>query len=254
MSNRWFFCLCLFSVAASASELQYFDQKIDYWNEGRAQAPTKEIPSPLVSERGDKGSFPWKTYLDPKNKEFFKEGDYTPPEPFMEVAKDPSDDNLKNWFEFMKRKNELAARLETRMQEYLGKQEGPGLAAQIATRVARNDAKAAPQGRADPSRFRIRMYFDSHCPHCRRMFSVLKRLQDEGYKIEALQIDDGKVPPDENGVPRGRADLAELKSHGGTAVPFLVIADLKRKALLPGIQGYHEYEEVMALIREASRG
>ena len=253
MSNGWVFMLLL-SITASASELQYFDQKIDYWNDGRAQLPAKEISSPLAPERAEKGAFPWKTYLDPKNKEFFKEGDYTPPEPFMEVAKDPSDENLKNWFEFMKKKNELAARLETRMQEYLGKQESPGLAAQLATRVAKNEVKAAIPVRVDPSRFRIRMYFDSHCPHCRRMFSVLKRLQDDGYKIEALQVDGGPVPPDENGVPRGKADLAELKSHGGTAVPFLVIADLKRKALLPGIQGFHEYEEVMALIREASRG
>ena len=253
MINELVLSLVLISATAAGSELQYFDQKIDYWNEGHAQVPPKEIPSPLAPEGGEKGAFPWKTYLDPKNKEFFKEGDYTPPEPFMEVAKDPSDDNLKNWFEFMKKKNELAARLETRMQEYLAKQEQPGLAAQIATRVAKSEAKAPAPVQADPSRFKIRMYFDSHCPHCRRMFSVLNRLQGDGYKIEALQVDSGPIPPDEDGVPRGKADLSELKSHGGSAVPFLLIADLKRKALLPGVQGFHDYAEVVAMLREASR-
>lgn len=245
--------LLLVSLSAQASELQYFDQKIDYWNEGKSSTPVKEVSSPIAAELDSKGGFPWKTYLDPKNKEFFKEGDYTPPEPFMEVAKNPSDDNLKNWFEFMRRKNELAARLETRMQEYLVKnQEQPALATQVAVRVAKNESKLP--ARIDPSRFRIRMYFDSHCPHCRRMFGVLKRLQDEGYKIEALQVDSDRVPPDENGVPIGKSNLSELKGHGGSAVPYLVIADLKRKALLPGIQGYHDFEEVMSLLREASRG
>lgn len=245
--------LLLLPSLAPASELQYFDQKIDYWNENHDAAPTKEASSPLAPEKDGKSEFPWKTYLDPKNKEFFKEGDYTPPEPFMEVAKEPSDENIKNWLQFIKTKNEVAARLESRMQEYLSKESQPALATQIAARVAKNEAKIAPVS-LDPARFHIRMYFESTCPHCRRMFAVLKRLQAEGYQVEVLQVDRGPVPPDENGVPRGQADLAELKSHGGSAVPFLVVADMKRKALLPGVQGYHDYDEVIALLREASRG
>ena len=236
---------------ALASELEYFSSRIDFWGTtSGTQKSQVEPENPLISQ---KSNFPWKTYLDPKNKEFFKEGDYTPPEPFMEVAKDPSDENLKNWFEFMRRKNELAARLETRMQEYLAKNQAqPPLAPLTTAPVAKSPAKVAVA--IDPSRFRIRMYFDSHCPHCRRMFVVLKRLQDAGYKIEALQVDNDRVPAEESGVPIGKANLSELKNHGGSAVPYLVIADLKRKALLPGIQGYHDFEEVMALLREASRG
>lgn len=242
----------LFPALALASELQYFDQKIDFWSENTPKA--EKVASPvLVPEKEVKSEFPWKTYLDPKNKEFFKEGDYTPPEPFMEVAKDPSDENIKNWLQFIKMKNEVAARLESRMREYMAKEAQPALATQIASRVAKNEAKIA-SAPLDPARFRIRMYFDSHCPHCRRMFAVLKRLQSEGYSVEVLQVDRGPLPPEENGIPRGQADLAELKSHGGTAVPYLVVADMKRKALLPGVQGYHDYNEVIALLREASRG
>ncbi|MGE0631482.1 MAG: hypothetical protein AB7O96_03680 [Pseudobdellovibrionaceae bacterium] len=241
----------LFAQTTLASELEYFNSGIDFW--GTQSPPQKPNVQPENRISDEKNTFPWKTYLDPKNKEFFKEGDYTPPEPFMEVAKNPSDENLKNWFEFMRRKNELAAHLETRMQEYLAKNQAqPPLTPLAAAPVAKSVAKAAVP--IDPSRFRIRMYFDSHCLHCRRMFGVLKRLQDAGYKIEALQVDNDRVPVEESGVPIGKVNLSELKNHGGSAVPYLVIADLKRKALLPGIQGYHDFEEVMALLREASRG
>ena len=102
----------------------------------------------------------------------------------MEIARDPSDENIKNWFEFQKKKNELSARLQLRMQEFLAKNEGPGLAAQIGSRVAATEKRVERKLVAvDPARFRVRMYFDSNCPHCKRMFGVLKRLQNEGFQV-----------------------------------------------------------------------
>ena len=244
--------LVLVGSAAEGKELSYFESKIDYWNES-AIAPEKSV-TPAIVESSEKSAFPWKAYLDPKNKEFFKEGDYTPPEPFMEIARDPSDENIKNWFEFMKRKNELAARLESRMQEYLAKNETPGLAAKMGARVASHEVKVEkPAAPVDPSRFKVRMYFDSHCPHCRRMFAVLAQLKEKGFQVEALQIDSGPVPDVEKVVPLGRADPEDLKKHGIKGVPFLLIADVKRKALLPAIEGYHDFEEVVSLLRAASR-
>ena len=251
LSRLCSFVLCLTPVIVEAKELQYFEDKINYWGEKGSPAKTEPAPSIATEE---KGKFPWKTYLDPKNKEFFKEGDYTPPEPFMEIARNPSDENIKNWFEFQKRKNELSARLQVRMQEFLAKSEGPGLAAQIGSRVAATDKKIERQPvTIDPARFRVRMYFDSNCPHCKRMFGVLKRLQSEGFQVEALQVDSGPVPESEKVVPLGKADPAELKKHGAGGVPFLLVADVKRKALLPKVEGFHEYEEMMELMRAASR-
>ncbi len=250
-------------LAAIAKELQYFENKIDFWGENTSTSQGANAPPTTTVERNEKAPFPWKNYLDPKNKEFFKEGDYTPPEPFMEIARDPSDENLKNWFEFMKKKNELAARLQSRMQEYLSKTDGPKLAEAINTlptsEKPTDNMKTEQQPVAqqpsvvDPSRFRIRMYFDSHCPHCKRMFAVIKRLHDEGFQVEALQVDDGAVPEIEKVVPMGKADLTDLKKHDASGVPFMLVADMKRKVLLPKIEGYHEYEEVTALLRAASR-
>lgn len=235
---------CL-TVAAHAGTLEYFDSKIDFWNShGKA-----EVRSGPIQERTE--TFPWKTYLDPKNKEFFKEGDYTPPEPFMELARNPTDENIKNWFELMGRKNELARRLESKMQEYLVRESGQGLGAQIAVKVAASEMKRKPV-RVDPARFKLRMYFESTCPHCRRMFEVLRRFQEAGFAVEALQIDSGPVPESEKVVPIGKADPADLKKHGVKGVPFLLVADLKREVLLPPVEGFHEYENVLSLLKQVN--
>lgn len=240
----------LMPLATFAGEVSFFDSKIDYWGENK-----KATNSPLVVEKTETpegGKFPWKTFLDPKNKEFFREGDYTPPEPFMEIARNPSDENIKNWFELMKKKNELARRLDERVKEYLVKNGQPP-SIQPETLASPSKVSSRAQGPLDPARFKVRMYFESTCPHCRRMFGVLKRLQDEGVEVHALQIDRGPVPADEKVVPIGVATQEEIKKHGINGVPFLVVADTKRKALLPPIQGYHDYEEVVSLLKSASQ-
>jgi hypothetical protein len=239
----------MMSFSVFAGELSYFESKIDFWGEKKGPATS----APLATEETDNsktGKFPWKTFLDPKNKEFFKEGDYTPPEPFMEIARNPTDDNIKNWFEFMKKKNELAKRLDERVREYMAKNgQLPPAPAAVSPTVPVTDNKRP----LDAARFKVRMYFESTCPHCRRMFGVLKRLQDEGVEVHALQIDRGPVPADEKVVPLGLATQDEIKKHGINGVPFLLVADQKRKALLPPIQGFHDFEEVVALLKEASR-
>lgn len=238
-------------LVALAGELSYFDSKIDFW--GEKKSTTKP---PLIVEKAENpenGKFAWKTFLDPKNKEFFKEGDYTPPEPFMEIARNPTDENIKNWFDFMKKKNDLARRLDERVREYLVKNgQAPVAMTESPPQSPRKNAQMPAQGPLDPARFKVRMYFESTCPHCRRMFGVLKRLQDEGVEVHALQIDRGPVPADEKIVPLGLATSEEVKKHGINGVPFLVIADTKRKALLPPIQGYHDFDEVVQLLKSAS--
>ncbi len=243
----------LFSSSFSqAGTIQYFDSKIDFWNEKPSSKETSATPS-NVTEKSD-GKFPWKTYQDPKNKEFFKEGDYTPPEPFMEIARNPTDDNIKQWFELMKTKNELQANLQLRMQEYMAKNGEMNSipVKEPQPRVPLPQKTKSSTAPLDTTRFRVRMYFESTCPHCKRMFGVLKRLQDNGYEVEALQVDGGPVPSSEKIVPIGKAEPDDLKKHGIKGVPYLLIADTKRKALLPAIEGYHDFGEVMQLLKAAN--
>lgn len=245
------YVLCMIvPVVSHAGELSYFESKIDFWGEKKMTASSPAIVQKIESSEG--GKFPWKTYLDPKNKEFFKEGDYTPPEPFMEIARNPTDENIKSWFEFMKKKNELARKLDERVREYLVKN-GQEPTGRIEPPPASKKVVTSSQGPFDPARFKVRMYFESTCPHCRRMFSVLKRLQDEGVEVHALQIDRGPVRSEEKIVPMDVATTDEVKKHGITGVPFLVVADTKRKALLPPIQGFHDFEELVQLLKSASR-
>ncbi|MGE3759544.1 MAG: hypothetical protein AB7H97_17395, partial [Pseudobdellovibrionaceae bacterium] len=82
--------LIAISDATNAKELQYFDEKINFWDEPSKKGDERTETSTVKGSEKE-GNFPWKTYLDPKNKEFFSEGDYTPPEPFMEVARNPTD-------------------------------------------------------------------------------------------------------------------------------------------------------------------
>ncbi len=252
MSTANLFLVIFFSSVVFAEDrLQYFESKIDFWGDKKPEISTSAtVERPKEKEEG---KFPWKAYLDPKNKEFFKEGDYTPPEPFMEVARNPTDENIKQWFELMQKKNELQTRLQARMQEYMAKNNSVKSPTESLVEKPPALLKNGPEAKLEPSRFKIRMYFESTCPHCRRMFGVLKSLQDEGFEVEALQIDSGPVPMEEKVVPIGRAQASEIKKHGINGVPFLLIADLKRKALLSSIQGYHALQEVKALLKEASR-
>lgn len=243
--------MALSSAAFAAEKLQYFESKINFWDDKKTDSPSA-VTAEKPKEKDD-GKFPWKTYLDPKNKEFFKEGDYTPPEPFMEVARNPTDENIKQWFELMQKKNELQTKLQARMQEYMAKNNSMKLPLENFTEKPLVPEKKAHESVLEPSRFKVRMYFESTCPHCRRMFGVLKSLQEEGFQVEALQIDSGPVPVEERIVPIGKAEASEIKKHGINGVPFLLIADKKRKALLPAIQGYHDLQDVKSLLKEASR-
>ncbi len=239
---------------AFAGQISFFDSNINFWDksENKPLLPSQESPAPAESKDA---KFPWKNYLDPKNKEFFKEGDYTPPEPFMEIARNPSDENIKNWFEFMKRKNELARRLDERVREYLiknGQKEVAVTIPQSRQPKLETTSKQAANIPFDAERFKVRMYFESTCPHCRRMFRVLKRLQEEGVEVHALQVDRGPVPEDEKIVPLGIATKAEIKKHGINGVPFIIVADTKTKSLLPPIQGYHDFEDVIQLLKSVS--
>ncbi len=107
----------------------------------------------------------------------------------MELARNPSDRNITNWIAYNKKKNDLNQRLQVRMREYLTKNQK--LTPEVQTIIAQNTVQTDTQ--FDPARYRVRMYFDSKCPHCKRMFNTLSSLQSKGVYVEALQIDDAKV-------------------------------------------------------------
>jgi len=244
--------LIFFPDSANSSEdFQYFHSDINYWGRSRSekvegQKPVSENPSkPVLTPAQEK--FSWQKYLDPNNKEFFKEGDYTPPEPFMEIVRNPSDANLKLWFAYMDRKNELSSRLQTRMQEYAA-QNGPKLGtagqAYLNTRAIN-----LPKADHDIKRYRFRMYFDSHCPHCKRMFGTLRELQEKGYFVEARQVDNDPEGMRNITIPVAKASPSEIQEKSIQNVPLLLVGDLLKKTVYR-MSGYQSVTSIFQAIAQ----
>ena len=244
-----------------ASEFQYFDGSINYWGKeskvegesvlkpdvtkSKPEIPKKEDDAITITK--EKEDFQWNKYMDPNNKDFFREGDYTPPEPFMELVRNPSDQNIRMWFAYMERKNELANRLAKRMEEYAQKS-GAAMAKEAKEKIVQA-TKQIPTPADDFERFRFRMYFDSKCPHCKRMFETLNDLQDRGYFVEARQVDSGSLDQIKSHVPVVAATGGELKQYNVTAVPLLLIGDLKNKKVYRQ-SGFMTPEQILAQIPE----
>lgn len=243
----------LLSSVAHANDFNFFSSGIDYWNEQKkeekstpAAVPEKKPSAPTPDKK-----FDWKAHLDPSNKEFFREGEYTPPEPFMELVRNPTDENIKNWFAMIEKKNELTSRMMGRMQEYL----------------AKNEAKMEPQSKAilvnaketlqkappETSRYRFRFYFDSQCPHCKRMFATVSDLQSRGFYVEAFQVDSVDVALPGLTVAVTKASKTDVEKHQIKSVPFLLIGDLQKKVVYR-LSGYQSTDSVFEAINAQASG
>jgi len=238
-----FLALSHIKVAVSDDGFQYFkSSEIDYWKENQIQQREPTLPS--VSSAKITSAFPWKKYLDPKNEEFFKEGDYTPPAPFMEIARNPSDDNIANWFKYLELKNALTHRLQDRLEAY-GAQHATPAAFQIA---ANPRTLVQPQIEVDAKRFRLRLYFDSKCPHCQKMMKTIGELSQLGFWVELRQVDSDLSARSQIPFPVSSATPKELKQYQIEGVPLLLVGDLKRGTFFK-IQGEQPTDAVLRAIR-----
>lgn len=224
----------------------YFGGQINYWKERDLVKP-KPIQKETKIEKQrevqpkETSKFDWNKYMDPKNKEFFKEGDYVPPEPLMELARNPSDENIKNWFAMIETKNKLMNELQKRMGEFSARA-SPPLAKEEKDVLYRQQA-AIKTTNIDFKRFRFRLYFESSCPHCKNMLGTLKELEIMGYYAEVRQID-SKKPDFLVPFSISQASKAELKDKQITSWPVLFVADTS-KQLIYRINGYFSTEEVL---------
>ncbi len=171
----------------------------------------------------------------------------------MEVAKNPTDKNISMWFKYIEMKNKLATRLQKRMAEYLAKKPG----AKIPEATKRGlEIKRKSIARVDSKRFRVRMYFESTCPHCKRMMTTLKNLQEQGYFVEAYQIDNERISGNLFPIATVKANPGDVKKYNITSVPFTLIADLKSKRVSQPVTGYqsvNQIKNIMSLIETKSK-
>lgn len=250
MKKVIFSLLSVFCINALAFD--YFNSEIDYW---KKESPVVQKPpqdhAVETEEKTEpvKPKFDWKKYMSPENKEFFKEGDYTPPEPFMELARNPTDENLKNWFSYIELKNKISTRLQERMAQFLSKTQ---LKEPVVHREITEKVRALPSSHSLSQNYRLRMYFDSECPHCKRMFGTLKALQEMGFYVEALQVDNKPIDVGFE-LPISPASPDDLKKFSEERVPLTLIADIPKKALLPPVRGYRPASEILSILEQVSK-
>ncbi|MBI2603778.1 MAG: thioredoxin fold domain-containing protein [Deltaproteobacteria bacterium] len=233
--------LIFLTIAQSILAFNYFDRKIDYWGSDRTTNP------PLREKEPDKPNppaFDWSKYSNPKSDEFFKEGNYTPPKPLMELARNPSDENIRNWFRIIETKNKLMAALQERFTEYLQTNKTT-LTEEQKTTVERK-VESLEIGNHDVRRFRFRLYFDSSCPHCKNMIATMKELQELGYYVEVHQID-RRVPEYSVPFPIIPASEKDIRERNISSWPTLFVADTTKK-LTYRINGYLPQDQVLAIL------
>lgn len=252
MSSRSaaFAVLLLASTSHADNEFQYFAKpEIDYWARSEQSSAPPQSPRPPGNPSSTPTkAFAWDKYLSPAHDEFFREGDYTPPAPFVEIARNPTDENIERWYRYIELKNNTLHRLQEKLTEYAqrnpskvgalpspystGLSDDPEMMAKVAARVEKPTAIAP-----DTKRFRLRLYFDSHCPHCLKMLGTMSELAARGYYVELRKIDQDRSIRARIPFPVTDASAAELKTYGIQAVPVLLVGDLKKKSFFK-MQGY----------------
>lgn len=229
----------------------YFGSKIDYWGDSKKKKSPEVVkekgktPEKKPVAESPPSEFDWKKQLDPKQDEFFKEGDYTPPAAFMELARNPTDQNITNWFKLMEKKNEIQTRLSLRIQQYLQKSSKLVPEERQVMIEAKNNLASTS---VDYSRYRFRMYFESSCPHCKHMMETMKELQDSGFYVEIRQIDQNSRVAQALPFPVEMATSQELKEKEITSWPVLFVGDLKKKVTYR-LNGYRSTQEVLSAIQ-----
>ena len=95
----------LFANALMAGP-QGFDQSpIDYFGDPQKEASPEQ-------------SFDWSATLDVESDEFFREGNYLPPAAFMELARRPTEQNIRNWIAYQNKKQKLTDTLNEKVSNY----------------------------------------------------------------------------------------------------------------------------------------
>lgn len=267
MSNKLPILFALSSLIApiawASNDFRYFSEPdIDYWkhsNKGTSAPPIAPPTKPTSSGATPSKGFTWEKYMSPMHDEFFREGDYTPPAPFVEIARNPTDENIERWYRYIELKNSTLHRLQERLTEYAQKNPtkvaalpspystglsvDPEALAKMASRVEKPSAPAP-----DARRFRLRLYFDSHCPHCEHMLNTtIPQLSSMGYWIELKQVDRDESARARIPFPVSGANPEELKQYRIESVPVLLVGDIQKKSFFK-MQGYQDSRSVLAAL------
>lgn len=225
-----FLIISLFMLSLSSyADVNFFETEINFWGESKKNIPKKDI----IKKKETK--FEWSKYQNIENDEFFKEGNHIPPKPFMEVARRPTEENIKNWLAYIKMKNDMQARFLAALNKYKRKMNLSPKSAQLIEKKT----YSLPKPISLPSKkITVTTYFLTTCSACKRMFKTLAELQKMGVYVEAIQVDSEKNLKSGVSVPVYKINKKEKEGlmNSGIGVPYSIVRVGKKAVPLSGFQ------------------
>jgi len=231
---------------ANSSYGQFFDSPIEYFDEENVEKKESQPIAKESSEPAETQSFKWDNYLDENKDEFFREGDYIPPAPFLEVVRRPTAKNILLFEKWKEKKNQLLKRYNERRIAVLGLK---GLSASPIIEQKTGPSKGVYEQLKE---YRMVFYFDSKCPSCKGMYQVVNQLSDNGVYVEAVRLDAGENLIERLRVPWSVATAKEMSVLKISAVPMLIIFEERTKQAFK-VVGKKSAEEILSIIQRIKK-
>ena len=229
----------------SPAYAQFFDRPIDYFEEVDVQNKEAEQAVKELPKTAEPKSFEWNNYLDENKDEFFREGDYIPPAPFLEVVRRPTAKNILLFEKWKEKKNQLLKRYNAKRLAVLG--------LKGATVPSLEPMIEPSEGVYEKLKeYRMVFYFDSKCPSCKGMYQVVNRLADNGVYVEAVRLDTGENSIEGLNIPWSVASTKEMSVLKISAVPMLMIFEDKTKQAFR-VVGKKSAEEILSIIQRVKK-
>ena len=209
--------LSFLTTRAIGSEINYFDSGINYWEKKADEKSNEDKPKPKKRLKG----FNWDKYLDPENDEFFKEGNYIPPAPFMEVYRRPTKENVLMWDKYIKKRNLVHKRALRNMKKYLAP----------TPKKIREVEQSKPLELANVFSGKwVLFYFDKRCSYCQAMYTTINKLARSGVAVQAIRLDGNSGPVEGLSIPWVPIKKGEKERLKITVTPtILVVSGDKKK-------------------------
>lgn len=195
-----------------------FSDGVKFFDEGSTGTP-RPVPEKTI-EQPKTSKFSWSEQLDIEKDQFFKEGDYTPPAPFIEALRRPTKENILNFEKWQAMRNLLLQRYETARAQYVQ---------QNGVTMPKAQAQVTNVDEQDIEKYHYVFYFESTCPSCHAMFQTINEMVQRGVYVEAVRVDKNSNEVQGLNIPWTFANPEELKKLNLKAVPVLVAIDEKTK-------------------------
>lgn len=214
-----------------------FSEGVKFFDEGNS---SPKVSPEKQTERPKAQKFNWNDQLDVEKDQFFKEGDYTPPAPFVEALRRPTKENILNFEKWQAMRNMLLQRYETARAQYV-RENGVS--------TSKSPVATSDVNEADIEKYRYVFYFESTCPSCHAMFQTINEMAQRGVYIEAVRLDKTENEVKGLDLPWSFAKPEELKKLNLKAVPVLVAIDDKTKKAYQ-MTGRKSIKQILQVIRQ----